>query len=425
MNKNAFSVTQVNSYIKNMFAVDGMLSRICIKGEISECKYHSSGHIYFTLKDDSSQISCVMFSNYRVNLDFELKKGQSIIITGSVSVYEKGGSYSVYVKTAELSGEGALFAEIERIKRKLLSEGLFDRKYKKPIPQYIKTLGVVTAKTGAAIQDIINICRRRNPYVKIILAPAKVQGEGAAESVMRALRRLDRYGADVIIVGRGGGSIEDLYAFNDEDLARTVFAMETPVISAVGHETDTTLIDYVSDLRAPTPSAAAELAVYEYAGLESTLVDLHFELVNRLMMKIENERRKLDNFSKLLEYNKPENRIMQKRQELDIMFDRMEELLLKGIKRDRDMLSISSERLKNLYERSRRNARHEFELCREALRRLSPLEKISGGYVYASHNGKVLKSVKDIKKGDEIELAVKDGNVRAVVDHIEEKDPEL
>lgn len=420
--KNAYTVSQVNSYIKSIFARDGLLSSICIKGEISECKYHSSGHIYFTLKDESSQISCIMFSGQRVNLDFELKKGQSIIIYGSINVYESAGKYNVYVKSAELAGAGALYEEIERIKKKLLAEGLFDRKHKKQIPVYIKTLGVVTARTGAAIQDIINICKRRNPYIRIILAPARVQGEGAAKTIIDAAKRLDKQGADVIIIGRGGGSIEDLMAFNDEELARTVFAMKTPVISAVGHETDTTLIDYVSDLRAPTPSAAAELAVYEFAGLEERMVDFHYELVNRLTNAISRERRKLDNFSRLLEYNKPENRIAQKRLELDRIYDRMSERLSGKIRLERDRLDSDREKMKILLERSHKNTIHQLELNREALRRLSPLEKISGGYVYASFNGKALKSASEIKKGDKIEIVLRDGSADCIVEKTKGKD---
>ena len=420
--KNAYTVSQVNSYIKSIFARDGLLSGVCIKGEISECKYHSSGHIYFTLKDEKSQISCIMFSGQRVNLDFELKKGQSIIIYGSVNVYESAGKYNVHVKSAELAGAGALYEEIERIKKKLLAEGLFDRKYKKQIPVYIKTLGVVTAATGAAIQDIINICKRRNPYIRIILAPARVQGEGAAKTIIDAAKRLDKLGADVIIIGRGGGSIEDLMAFNDEELARTVFAMKTPVISAVGHETDTTLIDYVSDLRAPTPSAAAELAVCEFAGLEERMVDFHFELVSRLTAAISRERRKLDNVSRLLEYNKPENRIAQKRLELDRIYDRMGELVSAEIRSERDKLDFDREKMRILFDRKHKNTKHQLELNREALRRLSPLEKISGGYVYASFDGKALKSISGIKKGDKIELVLRDGSADCIVEKTKGKD---
>lgn len=231
MMKNVYSVGQVNTYIKNMFAQDFMLKRISVKGEVSNCKYHSSGHIYFTLKDGVGAISAVMFSGSRRGLTFAMKEGDKVVVTGSIEVYERDGKYQLYAREIELAGAGNLYLKFETLKRELEEMGMFDASYKKPIPKYAKRVGIVTAPTGAAIQDIRNIASRRNPYVQLILYPALVQGEGAAASVVNGIRALDALGVDVMIVGRGGGSIEDLWAFNEEIVARAIFACETPVIS--------------------------------------------------------------------------------------------------------------------------------------------------------------------------------------------------
>ena len=252
--RNVYTVKQVNAYIKNMFTQDFMLNRIYIKGEVSNCKYHTSGHLYFSLKDESGTIACVMFAGQRSGLSFRMQEGQQVIVLGSVSVYERDGRYQVYAKEIVLDGAGLLYEKFIKLKKELEEMGMFAPEYKKPIPKYVRTVGVVTAPTGAAVRDIINITRRRNPYVQILLYPALVQGDGASESVVRGIRALENAKVDVMIVGRGGGSIEDLWAFNEENVARAVFECSVPVISAVGHETDTTIIDYVADLRAPTPS---------------------------------------------------------------------------------------------------------------------------------------------------------------------------
>ena len=265
--RNVYTVKQVNAYIKNMFTQDFMLNRIYIKGEVSNCKYHTSGHLYFSLKDESGTIACVMFAGQRSGLSFRMQEGQQVIVLGSVSVYERDGRYQVYAKEIVLDGAGLLYEKFVKLKKELEEMGMFAPEYKKPIPKYVRTVGVVTAPTGAAVRDIINITRRRNPYVQILLYPALVQGDGASESVVRGIRALEEAKVDVMIVGRGGGSIEDLWAFNEEKVARAVFECSVPVISAVGHETDTTIIDYVADLRAPTPSAAAELAICNYREL--------------------------------------------------------------------------------------------------------------------------------------------------------------
>ena len=263
-NQNVYTVGQVNSYIKNIFDQDYMLRRIYVSGEVSNCKYHPSGHIYFSLKDAEGTISCVMFAGSRRGLAFPMRDGDNVIVGGSISVYERDGKYQIYAKEITKEGAGLLYEKYLALKAELEEMGMFAPEYKKRIPTYIRRLGIVTAPTGAAVQDIRNISARRNPYVQLILYPALVQGEGAVSSIVNGIRALDALGVDVIIVGRGGGSIEDLWAFNEEEVARAIFECETPVISAVGHQTDTTIADFVADLRAPTPSAAAELAVFDH-----------------------------------------------------------------------------------------------------------------------------------------------------------------
>lgn len=269
--KHIYTVGQVNSYIKNIFTQDFLLQSILVKGEVSNCKYHSAGHIYFTLKDERGAIACMMFAGNRGGLKFHMQEGQQVVVSGNVGVYERDGKYQLYAREITLDGAGLLYERFEQLKRKLRERGLFAPEYKRPIPRFIRRLGVVTAPTGAAVRDIMNIAARRNPYVQIILYPAIVQGDQAPASIVNGIRALEALGVDVMIVGRGGGSIEDLWAFNEEIVAQAIFDCSVPVISAVGHETDTTIADYVADLRAPTPSAAAELAVYDYGLLQAQL----------------------------------------------------------------------------------------------------------------------------------------------------------
>ena len=266
-----YSVGQVNAYIRNMFTQDFLLRSILVRGEVSNCKYHTSGHIYFTLKDTSGTLSCVMFACRRRGLSFSMREGDQVIVHGTVDVYERDGRYQLYAQEIMPDGGGILAARFEALKKKLEESGMFDEAYKQPVPKYIKTLGVVMAPTGAAVRDIIQIAKRRNPYVQVILYPAIVQGDEAVPSIIRGIKALAEYGVDVMIIGRGGGSAEDLWAFNEEAVAQAVFDCPVPVISAVGHETDTVITDYVADLRAPTPSAAAELAVFDAALLKADI----------------------------------------------------------------------------------------------------------------------------------------------------------
>ena len=392
-----YSVSQVNSYIKNMFMQDFMLSHILIRGEVSNCKYHTSGHIYFTIKDKTGTIACVMFAGNRNGLTFSLQEGQTVIVEGSVRVYERDGKYQLYAKAITLDGAGFFYQQFEKLKKELEEMGMFAEEYKKPIPRFAKTIGIVTASTGAAIRDIVNIARRRNPYVQLILYPALVQGDGAKNTIVEGIAYLDRFGVDVIIIGRGGGSIEDLWAFNEECVARAIFACQTPVISAVGHEVDVTISDYVADLRAPTPSAAAELAVFDYQSYRYTLEEKQRMLVQKMLGKIELSRGKLKQAEIQLRYVGPKNKVFMQRQRL---FD------LEG-------------QLERLMERKVVVARHQIEVLAERLDGGSPLKKLGKGYAYVTDkNGQALKKTEQVSKGDAILVQVVDGKFLALVQEV-------
>ena len=389
-----YTVGQVNTYIKQMFSQDFMLANICIKGEISNVTYHSSGHIYFTLKDKTGVISAIMFKGNRNNLKFTLEEGQKVIVLGSVNVFERDGKYQLYAKSITLEGAGLLYQRFEQLKNELSEMGLFDNMYKKPIPKYSLKIGICTAKTGAAIQDIINITKRRNPYVQLYLYSSLVQGAEAAIDIVNGIRYLDSLSLDVIIVGRGGGSIEDLWAFNEEPVIEAVFNSNTPVISAVGHETDFTITDFVADLRAPTPSAAAELAVSDISVTQSR-IEGYMELLNQLMeRKLYMYRSQLENKKLKLEHLSP----------MTILDSRRHQLIQTGQRMENAMNNILLSR------------KHQLEIYASKLHGLSPLEKLSQGYSYVeSIQGKPVNSVKNIDAGDKVKIYFKDGNVDAQV----------
>ncbi len=392
--QNIYTVAQINSYIKNMFTQDYMLQSVLVKGEVSNCKYHSSGHIYFTLKDAKGTIACVMFASYRNGMDFQMREGQQVVVGGSVDVYERDGKYQLYARQIQLDGAGALYERYERLKLALEERGMFAPQYKQPIPGYIRTLGVVTAATGAAVRDIMNIAGRRNPYVQIILYPAIVQGDAAPASIVNGIHALERMDVDVIIVGRGGGSIEDLWAFNEEVVAQAIFDCPVPVISAVGHETDTTIADFVADLRAPTPSAAAELAVYDIGQLEDRLEEYACTLQHMCRRVIRHYRQEVEQYSVRMRYLSPLNTIRTKRTQA---------------------LSLE-ERLQNLMERRLRDSRHRLALYVEQMKGLSPLDKLNQGYAYvADDTGRTLTSVGQVDVGDRMTVYVKDGSLQAQV----------
>lgn len=400
MTQKVYTVKQVNAYIKNMFTQDYMLTRIYVKGEVSNCKYHTSGHIYFSLKDESGTIACVMFAGQRGGLSFRMREGQQVIVFGSVNVYERSGSYQLYAREIRLDGAGALYERFQMLKQELEEMGMFAPEYKKPIPAYAKTIGVVTAPTGAAVRDIMNISARRNPYVQLILYPAQVQGEGAAGSIVRGIRMLENRKVDVIIVGRGGGSIEDLWAFNEEIVARAIFDCSVPVISAVGHETDTTIADYVADLRAPTPSAAAELAVWDYARVRVHIEESSLRL-NRLMSgSIQISRMHLKEYQTRLTYLHPRNKLQEQQQRL----------------------AEAEDRLRNLMEQRLKEARHRLALDMEKMNGLSPIRKLNQGYSYVEkYDGNVIKDISQVKIGDRMSIYLKNGIIGAEVREIKEE----
>ena len=377
-----------------MFTQDYFLQMVSVKGEVSNCKYHPSGHIYFTLKDSASALNCIMFAGDRRGLGFRLTEGQQVIAKGSVSVFERDGRYQLYVKEVTLDGAGALYEKYEQLKRELAEEGMFAPEYKQQIPKYIHTLGVVTADTGAAVRDIIQIASRRNPFVQIILYPALVQGASAAPSIVNGIRALERQGVDVMIVGRGGGSIEDLWAFNDERVARAIYESEIPVISAVGHEPDVTIADYVADARASTPSNAAEIAVPDRNDVRARLTALE-----RSMTKTEESR-------------------------LSALRERLTALERKRVLRDpmafiadkRLLLDYTQKNLASLAEKQVGERRQRFAALCASLHAMSPLAVLARGYAVArTANGTVLRSADEVTVGETIDVTLGRGSLVCTV----------
>ena len=392
--KTVYSVGQVNRYVKNMFIQDYVLRKVYVKGEVSNCKYHTSGHIYFSLKDETGVLSCVMFAGQRRGLAFRMKDGDRVVVGGAVDVYERDGRYQMYAKEITLEGAGALYERFLALKAELEEMGMFAPEYKQPIPRFIRRLGVVTAPTGAAVQDIRNISLRRNPYLQIILYPAMVQGDGAADSIVKGIRMLDEAGVDTIIVGRGGGSIEDLWAFNEEKVARAIFECRTPIISAVGHEVDFTIADFVADLRAPTPSAAAELAVDDMAQVMYTLSSYQERFQRDMREKIEFQRVRLGQYQMRLKYLSPESRLRDRRQALVDFEDTLRRAMDNKLQQYRHRLGIYLERYQGL----------------------SPLAKLNQGYSFvADTDGRGITSVSQVKPGDRVEISVTDGVIQAEV----------
>ena len=378
-----YSVGQVNNYIKNMFQQDFLLNKISIKGEVSNCKYHTSGHIYFSLKDETGALACVMFAGQRKGLAFPMKNGDKVVVNGSVSVYERDGKYQLYAKEITLEGAGILYERFLALKAELEEMGMFAGEYKQPIPVYARTVGIVTAPTGAAIQDIRNVAGRRNPYTQLILYPALVQGEGAKESIIE-----------------GGGSMEDLWAFNEEAVARAIFNCKTPIISAVGHETDTTIADFVADLRAPTPSAAAELAVADIRSVFQSLENYRQKLSRNMENKIQFLQQQIKHYEKRLMYGNPEFQIREKRTRLLDLENRIQSAMEAQIFYARQNLSIYIERMKGL----------------------SPLEKLNQGFSYVENQkGSAITSISQVKAGEELSIQVTDGTIRTKVTDVKKE----
>ena len=395
MRRNVYSVGQVNSYIQNMFAQDFMMSHIAVRGEISNCKYHSSGHIYFTLKDETGVLKAVMFrGNAAKGLSFHMDVGDRVVVLGEIRIYERDGQYQLYAQQVTRDGVGILYQKFMERKKELEEMGMFAQEYKRDIPRYAFRIGVVTAPTGAAIRDIQNISHRRNPYVQLLLYPALVQGEGAAASIVQGIYAMEKKNVDVIIVGRGGGSMEDLWAFNEEIVARAIFECSIPIISAVGHETDYTIADYVADLRAPTPSAAAELAVFDYRQVQERLDMSAQTLLYRMNQQMELARSRVREYQLHLKALHPKNQLMQKRQYLTDLEESLE----------RSMQEILQKK------------RHQLEMYAAKLDGCSPLKKLQGSYAFVSKaDGKPIHSVDDVQMEEQIEAQLLDGKITARV----------
>ncbi len=399
--QNVLTVSEVNRYIRELISRDIVLNRLWVKGEISNFKYHYSGHLYFTLKDDTSLLRCVMFRSRAQALRFKPENGLKVIIGGYVSVFERDGQYQLYAEEMQPDGLGNLHLAFEQLKARLQQEGLFDARYKKKLPFLPRAIGVVTSSTGAVIRDIINVLGRRFPNVEIKLFPVAVQGELAARQVAYAIKRLNELNnVDVIILARGGGSLEELWAFNEEIVARSIFASRIPIISAIGHETDFTIADFVADLRAPTPSAAAELVIPEKIALQNRICELEIRLKNSMYRFAEIKRTKLEKLLGSVAFRQPFNRVYQERMRLDVL----ERYMVKAVK--------------SRFEK----ARAEFAVLAGKLDALSPLTIISRGYgiIKSVETGKIINSVSSVKIGDRVRVEVADGNIDCIVENVEE-----
>ena len=416
-----FTVGRVNAYIKSIFENDFALRQIAVRGEVSNCKYHTSGHIYFTLKDETGVLSAVMFRSSRIRgLRFQLQDGQQVIVRGSIQIYERDGRYQLYAREVVLDGLGDLHRRFEETKKKLEEMGMFAQEYKQKIPAHAATVGVVTASTGAAIRDIENVIGRRNPSVQVYLYPAQVQGEGAAASIVKGIETLDAMGLDVLIVGRGGGSIEDLWAFNEEAVARAIFDCSTPVISAVGHETDFTIADFVADLRAPTPSAAAELAVYDVGVFLSELASLQGRLSRSLRALLNRQRLQLEQQARRLERGRPSYLLDERRHSLMLMEEDLKarmHALTEGrrqeiLRADTDLRS----RMRGMLDRKKAG----LQVAAATLEGYSPLRVLGAGFGSLTNaEGKQIKRVSQVAAGDVLNIRLADGKLRTEVLSIE------
>lgn len=396
MEYNPITVTDLNKYIKNKIDGDEMLNNVLVKGEISNFKNHYTGHMYFTLKDESSLIKCVMFKSYTTHLSFMPKDGMKVMVLGSVAVFERDGVYQIYAKAMKEDGLGSLYTAYEELKKKLEQEGLFEEAHKKKIPFMPKTIGVLTSNTGAVIRDIINVSTRRNPGVHIRLYPVPVQGPGAAEKIAEGIKFMNENKlADVLIIGRGGGSLEDLWPFNEEIVARAIYDSELPIISAVGHETDFTIADFVADLRAPTPSAAAELAVANIDDVRETLKLCNNRYKVALKKKIELMRLSYEKCMARPAYKNPTQKINEQYMVIDMKVKALQNNMMLKLK----------------------EAKTSFVKETAKLDSLSPLKTLTRGYsIVTEQDGKIIKSVNDLNSGEKVNLRLSDGQKTATID---------
>ncbi|MDR1017734.1 MAG: exodeoxyribonuclease VII large subunit [Lachnospiraceae bacterium] len=422
MKKNSFyTVTWITKYIKDLISTDYLLHNVKIKGEVSNLKYHGSGHIYFSLKDRSASISCVMWRSKASSLTFRLEEGMEIVVSGSIDVYEATGSYQLYANSITQGGQGDLYEKYLKLKNELEEMGMFAEEYKQKIPKFSKKIGIATSDTGAAIRDIEQISRRRNPYVELILSPTLVQGPESAVSIVNSIHRLDDMGLDVIIIGRGGGSIEDLWPFNERIVAEAIFNAKTPIISAVGHETDTTIADLVADLRAPTPSAAAELAVFDYYKFQEKLSEYNQKFKTKLSTKIKLMKSRLEVFENQILRHSPEHILRTYRSKTTEFENKLNLAMRDGIDKAKRKVDVT-DYIRHKMETKLLDSKHKLEIYIENLKRLSPLERISKGYAYLSDDkGSTVKSVKDVVVGEEVNLYLQDGNIKSKVTQVLER----
>lgn len=415
MNNEYITVTQLTRYIKYKIDNDPHLTEVYLKGEISNFKAHTRGHFYFTIKDENSRINAVMFSTYAKDVKFDIQDGMKVLVTGKISVYEATGGYQIYVDSIQEDGLGNLYVAFEQLKKKLEQEGLFDEKHKKPIPKIPNRIGIITAPTGAAIKDILSTIKRRWPLAETILFPSLVQGAEAATDIVRNIELTKNYDLDVLIVGRGGGSIEDMWCFNEEIVARAIYDLDTPVISAVGHEIDFTISDFVADLRAPTPTGAAEMAVPDIRDITKLLNQIDIRLLNSTQNIIEIRKEKLNKLDSAYVLKNPLAIYEIKGQKFDNLFDRLINTFNNKITTNKNKIELIDNRLANTIVINLKNNKNEFTKLLSKLEVLNPLLTIKRGYSVVRKDNKVISSVKDIKKSDNLELELKDGKINVEV----------
>ena len=414
MNDKYLTVSAITRYLKARFDADDNLKSVFLKGEISNFKAHTSGHLYFSVKDESSKINAIMFSRSAAKLDFKPADGTKVLIAGRISIYEATGNYQIYVDQMIEDGVGNLYVAFEKLKKKLSTEGLFDESHKKAIPSIPKRVGIITASTGAAVRDIITTIRRRFPICETILFPTLVQGDGAKDDIVKNIKRASSYDIDVLIVGRGGGSIEDLWAFNEEVVARAIYECDIPIISAVGHEVDFTIADFVADLRAPTPTAAAELAVPNMVDLKRSIEQFSIRLKEAIYKKINYQKLYLDSVKNSFVLKNPMVMFDNKKQNLDLINSRLNELILRKVEIQKEKLgNIKKSYIfinpENLY----KDETIVLNNIIDKLELLNPLKVLSRGYSITYSGGKVVKGIKDVK--NDIVVKVKDGEIKAKV----------
>ena len=419
MNDKYLTVSAITRYLKFKFEQDPNLINVYIKGEISNFKAHTTGHYYFSIKDDNSKINAIMFRTNASKLNFIPKEGMKVLVSGSIRIYEQAGSYQIYVSDMIEDGVGNLYIAFEKLKKKLSAEGLFDSKYKKEIPALPNKIGIVTASTGAAIRDILSTIERRYPLVETYLFPCLVQGDNAPKDIVEKIKQADNFGCDVLIVGRGGGSFEDLNCFNDEEVARTIFNAKTPIISAVGHEIDFTIADYVADFRAPTPTGAAEIAVPNIIDLKHNIKQLNIRLNEAILKKVNYLRLYMDSIKNSFVIKNPNIMFENKKQTLDLLNEKINRLISDKV----DLYKTRLDKYKSNYilnnpDNLYKNKKIDLKNIIDKLKLLNPLNTLERGYSLTYVDNKVISSIKDIKKNDSIKVRLKDGYVISKVEEV-------